>query len=53
LLGNDSVKTFCSNEYATIEDIRYKAMDTFSVRFDPRLYNEKPTVTGSSVGVVD
>jgi hypothetical protein len=41
LLGNGSVNTSRRNEYATIEDV-------FSVWSDPKLYNEKPTITDSS-----
>jgi hypothetical protein len=51
LLGNDSVNTSRDNEYATIKDIRCKAMDVFSALSDPKIYNEKPTVTDGSDSV--
>jgi hypothetical protein len=52
LLGNESVNTHRDNEYAAIEDIRCYAMDVFFAWSDPRLYNEKPAITDSSVGGV-
>jgi hypothetical protein len=53
LLGNDSVNTSRCNEYTKIEDICCYVMDVFSAWSDPRLDNEKPTITDSSVGVVN
>jgi hypothetical protein len=52
LPGKDSVNTSRGNEYAAIEDICCYAMDVFSAWSDPRLHNEKATVTDSSVGGV-